>query len=191
MISLELEMNWLLQSFSCDFMIDRYNDWSFLASSIQGCRCPYLIKVVFFSIVRLLVTQNHSGLSSIFGVIIPNWWSICWIFFPREISRFGFLLFKFCFRVSKDNTTLVMVRGNGWVRNWLLLAVLGLLPVFWELSCQPKDQVDSSPIGFVCFLGLESMEELDVSCPAGVLSIINYFIYLYLNKNWQPATPQP
>jgi hypothetical protein len=56
------------------------------------------------------------------------------------------------------------------------LAVVGRLYEFYELSCHPKDQVDSSPMGLDLFLGLESSELLLESCPAGVLSISTIYM---------------
>jgi hypothetical protein len=46
--------------------------FSFLSAAGEGRGCPLLIKLVLFSIVGLLVSEDHGRLSSEFWVIVPN-----------------------------------------------------------------------------------------------------------------------
>jgi hypothetical protein len=46
--------------------------FSLLSAAGESCRRSLLIKLVLFSIVRLLVSEHHRRLSSKFWVIVPN-----------------------------------------------------------------------------------------------------------------------
>lgn len=157
---------------SCSFDFILSFSWSFASAVGQGSWSPLLIDFILLTVIGFIASQNHSGFSRVFRIIVPNRLVIC-RHFSLHIWGFNwlFLFPSATFAFSQNYAALVVVQVEAWILFEIPFELLGWLKVSLLPPFHPRDHWLCIPMGLETFLGL-SIGGLDgVSLPAGLSSI--------------------
>jgi hypothetical protein len=130
-------------------------DLSFLATVGQSGGGSDLIYLIFFAVVWFLISQDHGGLSCIFGVVVPNRLGVIdWILLFFNVNLLHLLLLPVLLGIPEYYAALVVIIIEALVIKNIPLELFARLKTFFSLPCHPKDHWEDDPIGLLTFFGL-------------------------------------